>query len=82
MTTIEAQTQVGCGLFLLKLFLEELKKPLSPIEAAINASCGRDKFQDVRGSVVEVLNSIIEAKTFLGLDCMKEKQMIQQIYTL
>ena len=82
MTTIEAQTRVVYGLFLLKQFLEEFKKPVSPIETAIDASCSRSKFKESRDYVVEVLNSIIEAKTFLGLDCMKEKQMIQQIYTL
>lgn len=82
MTTIEAQIQVDYCLFLLKKYLGELEKPVSPIGSAIDKACGRDKLKDVRDNVVEVLNSIIEAKTFLGLDCTKEKQMIQQIYIL
>lgn len=79
MTMLEAQTQVNCGLFLLKKYLEELNKPISPIYTAIDDACGRDRTKEIRDSAIEVLESIIEAKTFLGYDCDREKEMVTQI---
>ena len=77
MTTLDAQMQVDYGLFLLKKYLEEMDKPISPIDTAIDKACGRDRIKDIRDSIIEVLNSIIEAKTFLGCDCEREKEMIK-----
>ena len=79
MTMLEAQTQVSYGLFLLKKYLAELNKPISPIYTAIDDTCGRDRTKEIRDSAIEVLESIIEAKTFLGYNCDREKEMVTQI---
>jgi len=79
MTALEAQMQVDYGLFLLNKYLEELDKPTSPIDAAIDRACGRDRIKEIRDSAIDVLNGIIEAKTFLGCDCEREKEMVKQI---
>ena len=79
MTVLEAQMQVDYGLFLLKKYLEELNKSTSLIDATIDKACGYDRNKEIRDNTVEVLNSIIEAKTFLGCGCEGEKKMIEQI---
>lgn len=79
MTTLEAQIQVEYGLFLLKKYLEELKAKNSPINAAIDKICGHDGTGEIKDNIIQVLNDIIEAKTFLGCDCEREKEIIKQI---
>ena len=79
MTTLEAQIQVEYGLFLLKKYLEELKAKISPINAAIDKICGYDRTREIKDNIIQALNDIIEAKTFLGGDCEREKEIIKQI---
>lgn len=43
MTILEAQTQVNYGLFLLKKYLEELDKPISPIYTAMDDACSMNQ---------------------------------------
>lgn len=71
--------QVDYGLFLLNKYLEELDKPISPIDAAIDKTCGRERIKEIRDSAIDVLNDIIEAKTFLGYDCDTEKELINKL---
>lgn len=82
MTTIEAQMQVDYGIFLLKKYLEKLEKPTSPIDDAIDMACGRNRTKEIRDDAIEVLESIIEAKTFLGYDCEREQEMKNKIKLL
>ena len=79
MTVLEAQMQVEYGLFLLKKYLEELKAKISPRNAAIDKICGHDGTGEIKDNIIQVLNDIIEAKTFLGCDCEREKEIIKQI---
>lgn len=82
MTTLEAQMQVDYGVFLLKKYLEKLEKPTSPIDDAIDMVCGRNRTKEIRDGAIEVLESIIEAKTFMGYDCEREQEMINKIKRL
>lgn len=82
MTTLEAQMQVDYGIFLLKKYLEKLEKPTSPIDAAIDMACGRNGIKEIRDDAIEVLESIVEAKTFLGYDCEREQEMKNKIRQL
>lgn len=82
MTTLEAQMQVDYGLFLLKKYMEELNKSTSPIDTAIDMVCGYDRNKEIRDNTIEVLSGIIEAKTFLGCDCDREKNVLEQIKTI
>lgn len=82
MTTLEAQMQVDYGVFLLKKYLEKLEKPTSPIDDAIDMVCSRNRTKEIRDDSIEVLESIIEAKTFLGYDCEREQEMINKIKRL
>lgn len=82
MTTIEAQMQVDYGIFLLKKYLEKLEKPTSPIDDAIDMACGRNRTKEIQDDAIEVLESILEAKTFLGYDCEREQEMKNKIKRL
>lgn len=74
--------QVDYGIFLLKKYLEKLEKPTSPIDDAIDMSCGRNRTKEIQDDAIEVLESIIEAKTFLGYDCEREQEMKNKIKRL
>ena len=79
MTELEAHMQADYGLFILKKYLKELNKPVTSIDAAIDKACGRDMVEEIRKNAVNVLDDIIKAKSFLGYDCEKEKELIDRL---
>lgn len=79
MTVLEAQMQVEYGLFLLKKYLEELKAKISPTNAVIDKICGHDGTGEIKDNIIQVLNDIIEAKTFLGCDCEEKRELLSKL---
>lgn len=79
MTRLEAILQIDHANFLIRMYLEELNKKEHPIEIAIDKACGRDKIKEIRECLLECVKQIIEGKKFLGLDCKKECQLIEQM---
>ena len=71
--------QIDYGLFVLKKYLKELNKPITSIDAAIDKVCGRDMVKETRKNAINVLDDIIKAKSFLGYDCEKEKELIDKL---
>lgn len=79
MTRLEAIIQIDHANFLIRKYLEELNKKEHPIEIAIDKACGRNKIKEIRDCLLECVKQIIEGKKFLGLDCKRELQLIEQL---
>lgn len=79
MTHLEAIAQIDHANFLIRKLNEELNKKESLIEIAVDTACGRDRIKEIRECLLDCIKQIIEGKKFLGLDCKKECQLIEQM---
>lgn len=79
MTTQEAIFHIDHAYFILEKLSDELNKSPSDIESLVDKVCSYDQVVEIKEAAVECIKQIIEAKKFLGLNCEKEFQLIEQM---
>lgn len=79
MTTREAIFHIDYAYFILRKLSDELDKSPFDIESLVDKVCGYDQVVDIKEAALECIKQIIEAKKFLGLNCEKECQLIEQM---
>lgn len=82
--TFDAYTTIEVGYFMLKKLNEEISKPISPINLAVDKTTGYDKKRnnDARDKAVSILKEVIEAKKLIEADYLKDQEMIDKLNSL